>query len=108
MSIEKRALPRKPIRTNALLSVPGSSLMTVRTIDVSVGGVCLAMQAQLSIGQKCNITFELVKGGKKGRVTAQTKVIYCILNSQDGFKTGLQFLEIDPPSVGVIAEYMRD
>lgn len=108
MSIEKRTLPRKPVRTNALLAVPGASLMTVRTIDISVGGVCLAMSTQLTVGQKCKLTFELVKGGKKGRVTAQAKVIYCILNSQDGFKTGLQFIEIDPPSVGVIAEYMRE
>ncbi len=108
MDIEQRVRPRRPIRVNALVSVTGMLLMTVRTIDISEGGLCLSMPRPLTVGQKCNVTFELIKNGKKGRVTAQGKIIYCILNSQDGFKTGLQFTEVDPTSAGLISQFMRE
>ena len=107
MDIEQRIRPRKPVRVNALVSVSGIPSMTVRTIDISEGGICLSMPRPLTVGQKCNLAFELVKNGKKGRVMALAKVIYCILNSQDGFKTGLQFIEIDPTSAGVISQFIR-
>lgn len=89
---ETRTYPRKVLRA--------------KTVDVSLGGLCLMVPEQLPVGQKCNIGFEAPLNGKMVRIFAVAKVAYSILSGTDGFRTGLQFTEIDAANDKLLAEVM--
>ena len=65
--------------------------MRAKTLDVSLGGVCLIVPEQLPAGQECNVGFEAPLNGSMVRIFAMAKVIYSILTGTEGFHTGLQF-----------------
>jgi|GEM_PF-4891904 len=105
---EKRVAPRKPLRTTAILTMPGSESDKVRTIDLSTGGLCIGIPHALDIGQKCMVAFDMMHCGKKRKVNAVTRVTHCIFNSSEGcFKVGLQFVDIDSDSAIAVTDFMK-
>ena len=80
--------------------------MRAKTIDVSLGGVCLIVPEQLPTGQTCNVGFEAPLNGNMVRIFAMAKVIYCILIGTEGFRTGLQFTQLDAANNKLLAEVM--
>lgn len=92
---ETRTYPRKVLRGQARIALPGMAAMRAKTVDVSLGGICLLVSEQIPPGQICNVGFEAPLNGKVVRVFAVAKVIYSILSGTEGFRTGLQFVEID-------------
>ncbi|HVK95398.1 MAG TPA: PilZ domain-containing protein [Noviherbaspirillum sp.] len=106
MNAESRTSTRKPLRCQAVLSFPNMAPIRVRTKDISLGGVSVLMPEQVATGLACMITFEAPMNGRVLRVSANAKVAYSILSSTDGFRTGLQFTQIDPASNRALAELM--
>lgn len=84
----------------------GSAPLRARTVDVSLGGLCLLVPEQLPVGQVCNVGFEAPLNGQMVRVIGTARVIYCILSGTDGFRTGLQFVELDAANNKTLAELM--
>lgn len=78
--------------------------MRGRLLDISLGGVSVLLGEQLHPGQTCTVGFETPLNGKPVRVTGTARVIYSILSGTDGFRTGLQFLELDPANHKAVAE----
>ena len=77
-----------------------------RTIDVSLGGLCLVVTEQLRVGQACDVGFEAPLNGKMVRVIGSAKVAYCILSGTEGFRIGLQFVQLDAANNKTLAELM--
>ena len=106
MKAETRSFPRKHMRCNAVVVLPGMAPMRAKTQDIALGGACLIMAEQLRVGQECTVAFEALLNGKPVRVTATAKVVYSILAGTEGFRTGMQFVQIDPASNKTLAELM--
>jgi c-di-GMP-binding flagellar brake protein YcgR len=103
---ETRTYPRKVLRAQARVALPGMPALRARTMDVSLGGICLLVPEQLPAGQKCNIGFEAPLNGTMVRIFAVGKIAYSILTGTDGFRTGVQFTEIDAANNKLLAEIM--
>jgi hypothetical protein len=103
---ETRTYPRKVLRGQARVALPGAPAMRAKTLDISLGGVCLLVPEQLAPGQTCNVGFEAPLNGQTVRVFAVAKVIYSILSGTEGFRTGLQFVQLDAANNKLLAELM--
>jgi c-di-GMP-binding flagellar brake protein YcgR len=105
MNTGTRVYPRKPLRCPALVALPGIAPIKARMIDVSLGGICVVLAGQLPVGQPCMVAFDPTINGKPKRITASVRVIYSILGT-DGFRTGLQFVELDAENNKSLAALM--
>lgn len=106
MASETRSSPRKNLRAQARVVLPGLTPLKAKTIDISMGGVSLIMAEQLPVGKSCTVAFEAPLNGNVVRVVAVAKVIYTILKGIDGYRTGMQFVEIDAANNKALAELM--
>lgn len=59
---------------------------------------------QLYPGQSCTVRFETSLNGKPVCITAAARVIYSILSGTEGFRMGLQFVDLDPATHKSVAE----
>jgi len=89
-----------------MIAFSGTSPMRVKTKDISLGGVCVIVPEQVATGRACMVMFEAPFNGKVVRVTGVAKVIYSILSGTEGFRTGLQFVQIDAANSKTLAELM--
>jgi c-di-GMP-binding flagellar brake protein YcgR len=106
MNAEARISLRKPLRCQAMLLLPGSAPIRGKTKDISLGGVCAIVSQHIPAGQVCALAFEALLNGKMVRVTANTKVVYSILAGTEGFRTGLQFVQIDSANNATLVALM--
>jgi c-di-GMP-binding flagellar brake protein YcgR len=106
MKSETRTYPRKIMRCQARIALPGMAPMRCRTVDISLGGICLVVTEQLPVGQTCHVGFEAPLNGKLVRVTATAKIAYSILSGTEGFRTGVQFIQLDAANNKTLAELM--
>ncbi|WP_151636570.1 PilZ domain-containing protein [Noviherbaspirillum aerium] len=106
MKPEPRSFPRKVMRCQAIVVVPGGNPVRCRTLDISLGGLSLMLSEQLRVGQECTIGFEAPLDGKMVRVMGQGKVVYSILAGADGFRVGMQFTNMDGANSKIVAQLM--
>ncbi|HEY0844743.1 MAG TPA: PilZ domain-containing protein [Noviherbaspirillum sp.] len=106
MKIETRAYPRKIMRCHARIALRGQPPMRAKTVDVSLGGLCLLVEEQLPVGQLCDVGFETSLNGHTVRVIGSARIVYCILSGTDGFRIGLQYVELDAANNKLLAELM--
>lgn len=106
MKSEARNFPRKILRGPAEVVLLGMQRLRARTIEISHGGLALSVPEQLPIGQICTIAFDAPLNGKIVRVTGTAKVIYAILTGTEGFRTGVQFVQLDAENNKILADLM--
>ncbi|HJV74851.1 MAG TPA: PilZ domain-containing protein [Noviherbaspirillum sp.] len=106
MSSETRSAPRKALRAHARVVLPGAAPLRAKTIDVSMGGVSIIVAEQIPVGQKCTVAFEAPFNGTMVRVVAVARIVYSILKGTDGYRTGMQFVEIDEANNRALAGLM--
>ena len=81
--------------------------MTVRTMDVGKHGVSLIGIAQkLSAGQNVSVALEMFFNGKIRNVKAHARVSHCVDTVSDGFKVGLQFVDLDSHGAALLAQFI--
>ncbi len=105
MAEEQRKFPRRPLKRQARVITRNNPPVNGMTLDVSAGGVCLILERQLPAGAPCAVSFDIPVNAFKQSVSAVARVAWSICGSE-GFKTGLQFTEIDPASATAIARYV--
>lgn len=93
--IESRVHHRHPLRTRGHLLFSGHEPVPVRTLDISVGGLCIVSELTLPVKIQGAIALSLPAGN--GRFELQNiniQVMHSIFcNREDGFKVGLLFLK---------------
>ncbi|MDB5963045.1 MAG: PilZ protein [Massilia sp.] len=102
---EQRAVPRKPLKTRAVLTVKGAAPLTVRTVDISIQGVCLSFLQPMPIGLAGRLAIDLMIDGKIKTVDVLAKAAYCIFSGGQ-YKVGFQFTSVDLPTVTVLAKFL--
>lgn len=105
----RRRSDRKVLRTQAYVSLPGHPPFTVRTLDISSGGMAIVASANPKPGTSFTIQFTIPVKPKGGApFTATAKVVHSVFSSgEDGFKVGLAFTNLDPPSASAILQFFK-
>ena len=107
MDIEKRQSLRKQLRIKAMLTVDGRMPMKVNTIDIGKFGMCLnGVLYSLDPGQAVGVAFQMVCSGKIYDVAANARISHCTSTINDGFKAGLQFVNLDSEVAAMLAQYV--
>jgi|GEM_PF-2266265 len=105
---DRRRSARKALNTNGLLASQGHEPVEVKTVDLSLGGVAVAMPYRMALNQACIVTFDMPIQDKIRRVAAVAEVAYSVRNTKQDFKTGLRFVELDAAGAAAVGEYMED
>jgi hypothetical protein len=105
-SADQRSAPRKPLKTRAVLTVKGAEPLAVRTLDISINGVCLSFLQPMPIGLSGRLSLDLIIEGKVNTVDMAARAAYCIF-SNGQYKVGFQFTAVDMATVTLLAKFMR-
>lgn len=92
---ERRTQPRTSIQLRATVLLPDDQLLLAHTIDVSSGGACLSVPAQLSAGDEVRLGLHFEAVGTKQDLLLIARVCYCATQGQ-AFRAGLQFVQVAP------------
>jgi c-di-GMP-binding flagellar brake protein YcgR len=103
---EQRLSLRALFASDAVLAVDGNELK-VQTVDISGGGLCIGATKQLAVGKDCRLSFQLPVAGGTELITAQVSVIYCFYTGEEGFKAGLEFVQLAAASSEKIQRFVE-
>jgi len=96
--IDSRAQARRTLRTRGTLFFTGNQPIHIRTLDVSLGGLCLV--SEIAIPAKIMGQLEMnmpVGNGKFEKMHVNIQIMHSIFcNKEDGFRIGILFLK--PPA----------
>jgi c-di-GMP-binding flagellar brake protein YcgR len=106
-SDDRRAAARKPLHTRAVVRLAGRAF-EVRTFDISSGGIGIYAEINPKIGMVVELQCTLLTRTKGPQpVQTMAKVSHSVYSSDGrGFKVGLTFVELDPPSAQAISLFM--
>jgi hypothetical protein len=107
MSQNARVTQRTQARLPATLTLMDETVHQALTLDLSHGGVSLQTESQLRLAQYCAVTFRVVIGASSHQVLAMGQVVYCDPDPVLGYKTGVQFLQIDADSATAIGRLLE-
>ncbi len=93
MTREQRQSARKRLESGGILSVDGTQ-HRINTIDVSAGGLSIAIAKQLTVRRNCHVQFALALDGQTQIVAASCHVVYCFFTGGKAYRAGLQFLSV--------------
>jgi hypothetical protein len=107
MDIDKRHSARKVLRIKAILTVGGSAKWNVNTMDIGKYGMSLTgIARRLAPGEEVHVAFEMAFSGKIHNIGVSARVSHCTDTRTDGFKAGLQFLDLDPDMTTMLGQYL--
>jgi hypothetical protein len=104
----RREHHRKILRTHARLLLPSKEIVTVRTFDISAGGLGVAAGISPATNMRVGVQLHLpTRDGSRELLMAEATVTHSVLSqTEQGFKIGLRFLLSDSSSA-VLARYLR-
>lgn len=100
---------RKPLRTSALLSSTALPTLTVRTLDISLGGMGIVASANLIMRVRCTALLTIpTRNYGSTQLRLEAAVAHCVFTgAEDGFKIGLQFTVLSAEAEAAIAQYLQ-
>ncbi len=104
----RREHSRKILRTQGRLLLPSKEIVTVRTYDISAGGLGVAAGISLAVDTQVGVQVNLPTGdGGRELLMAEAVVTHSVLSqAEQGFKIGLRFL-LSGQSLAVLARYLK-
>jgi c-di-GMP-binding flagellar brake protein YcgR len=107
---DRREAVRRTLRSAALVLLPGQPGRVGRTVDVSETGMCVMLPDGMAGGTECLVGFELPdKAGARKRYQSRARVVHSVLSNQgDGFKIGMQFLEVPDVTRRALETFIRE
>jgi c-di-GMP-binding flagellar brake protein YcgR len=107
---ERREAVRRNLRASAMVLLPGQPGRIGRTLDVSETGLCIVLPEGLAGGTECMVGFELPdRTGSRKRVQSRARVVHSILSTQgDGFKVGMQFVQMPDDTRRALEAFIRE
>ena len=91
---DKRSTPRSTFRRTGLVITEQGYTLSIKTVDISAGGLCILVSDPLQPGANCMVKFELPLADTLYRFGAMARITHCTCAGLDGFRAGLQFTEI--------------
>ncbi|MBQ5941230.1 MULTISPECIES: PilZ domain-containing protein [unclassified Massilia] len=103
---DQRKSARKVLKTKAMVAMEGDAPILGRTSDVGGNGVSVGVPNPLLVGQTGQVSFDILVDGKFVTISARAKVMYCIISNNE-FKVGFQFLNLELAAMTSLARFMR-
>lgn len=103
---DQRKSVRKVWRTKIAVAIDGQQPVLGKTIDVGANGVGVCLAEPLPAGHSGQLGFDLLIDGKFTPVLARARVTHCIFSNNE-FKVGFHFLNLDPAGVAALNRFMR-
>ena len=99
---------RRLYRATAQLIVVGSPPFTVRTVDISAGGMAILTTVQPPRGLNCTVLLSLPQTGREPvALELPVTVSHSIFSrGEEGVKVGLSFNGLAPDKVAVIQKFV--
>lgn len=107
MDSDQRHSTRKALKANGKLLPDQAPPLEMRTINVARDGMAIASREPVVEGALYKVHFDVVVDGRAYKIAAGAKVIFCVYAGQSEFKSGLRFVDLDPPSTAAIAGYLN-
>jgi hypothetical protein len=95
-ALDRRRTKRLPLRTRALVGIPGQSAIRGQIVEVSTDGLSVALPIAPDIGSVCTLFFTLMFEGRLIALSGPGKVTHCTCTSSEGFRVGMTFHPQDP------------
>jgi c-di-GMP-binding flagellar brake protein YcgR len=105
MTREQRQSIRKVLRANGILSMDGTQ-HRFGAIDISAGGLSIAIPKQLTVRRNCHVQFELQVDGQSHIVAGSCHIVYCFFTGGKAYRAGLQFTSIALDGATLIEQYI--
>ncbi len=70
------------------------TVVEVRSVDLSDSGIGVTSMAELRPGQQCKVSIDMSVCGSDFKLEMNGRVCYCRKSSMDGFRSGLQFVQM--------------
>lgn len=101
---ERRAYPRHPLRTQAMVVLGEGRLLEARTLDIGKGGMALVTGINAPVGSQFGVRMTLPVHPKGNALfEARVRVANCVLDGvEGGFRLGLEFLALDAAAKSVL------
>ena len=80
----------------------------MRTIDVSTGGLSIAMTKLLAVRRNCHARSALEVRGQAHVVAASSHVVHCFYTSNRAYRAGLQFLSTASNGADLIGKLIAE
>lgn len=106
---ERRQHARVVLRSTAYLLLSGHSPIEVRTFDIGIGGIGIVAPANPPANLSCTIRVTIpVKPQGSTSFEVQAKVVNSVLSgSEDGFRVGLQFINLSSTAESAILRLLQ-
>ena len=92
---EKRKQMRKSLRCPAAIKWSDGTLTHTHTLDISSGGVSVAVPRPISGTGTCHLAFVVLLSAGARNFMANCEITHCILSGVEGFRVGLRFLDLN-------------
>ncbi len=104
ITAERRAYPRHPLRTHAVLILADGRQIEARTLDVGKGGMAIVSNSNPPIGSTFGIRVTLPTHPRGNAVfEARVRVANSVLDgAESGFRIGIEFLALEPAARAVL------
>jgi hypothetical protein len=83
-----RKTPRVIFRRSAILHFGSNQSINVKTVDISIEGICVSADLSLPAGHACTIEFNASFTQEPVPLRLEGKVAYCVLAGAAGFRIG--------------------
>lgn len=101
---DQRRYPRKMLRQQASIGIPGEAIIQGYTLDISVQGISILLPRALKVGEVCAVRFGILINGQTVRVAGAGKVANCSC-AGEGFRIGMHFKAQDPSIQQALIEF---
>jgi len=102
---DRRAHPRKPLRTSATLHVSNRSL-PARTVDISREGIAVVTETNVAFGSEATVGFSLPTGGRGHAMLLRGRVVDVVLCGLDGFRISLSLGQLPTDEARLIDQFL--
>lgn len=100
---ERRTAPRKSLRHRVTLTLSNDTVLRGETIDVSTGGMRIAVQDSLNVPLDCTFDLTVLIKGKLQPLRGGGKITSCVCRGMLGFSVGVQFTQLDASAKALAA-----
>ena len=81
-------------------------MLKARTFDLSMAGMSVTTDSPVPAGQRCQIAFEALSGGKPLKINVTGRVVHCSLSGTEGFRVGFHFEQNDEATAKAIRQLL--
>lgn len=105
--LERRAHKRLPLRSRALIGVPGNAAIRCQTVDFSAAGLGILSPIKLTPGEECCAFFTLELNEQLAPISTQAKVVNCV-KFEEGYRVGLRLCIADRATRILIDQFLGE